>query len=206
LPTTTRHALRYPASTASPDVPTDMSNAMTDVDNALPYVASSTPGSPVSGLVWYNSTTGEVKIYDGSSFKNVSPPLWTAFTATWTASTTNPTIGNGAIVARYVQLGPKTVNIRIDVTIGSTTNGGSGTYSFALPTQAASDAEQFLGFRVSNGSTNFVGFGYIPLSSTTVRPFAVFSNGSAAAVQLANGLPGLSPGATLSFWGIYETV
>jgi len=181
-----------------------MGNAMTDVDNALPYVSSSTPASPVAGLTWYNPSTDLTQIYDGTTWQAVSVPLFGAFTPTWTASSVNPTLGNGTLNGRYFQLAPKAIFVRIDLAIGSTTSGGGGTYSFALPVAAASDFEQFIGFRVANAN-NFVGFGYIPVSSTTVRPFATYTNGSATASAVSGGAPALSAGSSMSFWGIYET-
>lgn len=30
------------------------------------------PSSPTVGLIWQNSTNGEIKIYDGTSFKDVT--------------------------------------------------------------------------------------------------------------------------------------
>jgi len=58
---------------------------------------------------------------------------WISYTPAWTASTTNPSIGNGVLKGRYKYLDSKTVAIRIHLKIGSTTNTGSGTWSFSLP-------------------------------------------------------------------------
>jgi hypothetical protein len=60
------------------------------------------------------------------------PDGWTAYTPVWTASSTNPTIGNGSITGAYAVFG-KTVHFRIHVVNGSTTNEGSGNYSLTLP-------------------------------------------------------------------------
>lgn len=57
---------------------------------------------------------------------------WQAFTPTWTAATTNPSIGNGTLVGRYVKIG-KTVICSISLTMGSTTTYGSGNWSLSLP-------------------------------------------------------------------------
>ena len=62
---------------------------------------------------------------------------WTAYTPTWTAATTNPTLGNGSIVGRYRQIG-KTVTFSVALTIGSTTNIGQGAYGFGLPVASRS--------------------------------------------------------------------
>ena len=55
----------------------------------------------------------------------------TAFTPTWTASTTNPAIGNGTISARWFKIG-NLIFFRIKVTAGSTTTFGTGSYTFTL--------------------------------------------------------------------------
>lgn len=64
---------------------------------------------------------------------------WTNYSGSlsWTASTTNPTIGNGTITARYVHVG-KLVIYSGDITMGSTTTFGSGTYFVSVPVAALS--------------------------------------------------------------------
>jgi hypothetical protein len=69
---------------------------------------------------------------------------WTAYTPAWTASTTNPTIGNGTIVGRWISAG-KMVLFKIQVTIGTTTTLGTGNYSITLPTAAHFRYETFSG-------------------------------------------------------------
>ena len=61
---------------------------------------------------------------------------WIDYTPTWTASTTNPVLGNGTITGRY-SLVNKTVTAQILVKAGSTTTFGSGAYFFSLPVTAA---------------------------------------------------------------------
>lgn len=73
------------------------------------------------------------------SLKAVGDP-WTAYTPVWTASTTNPTLGNGTLTGAYMQAG-KLVIWRLKLTFGSTTTVGSGTWSFTLPATAASTTE-----------------------------------------------------------------
>lgn len=59
--------------------------------------------------------------------------LWTPYTPTWTASPTNPVIGNGTISGRYVLLGPKTCLCRWTIVTGSSTTLGSGGYQVGHP-------------------------------------------------------------------------
>ena len=81
--------------------------------NTAPLVADSTTGT---GLRWDNDA-------------------WTAYTPVWTASTTNPVLGNGTIAGVYKQRG-KIVDFRFQMTTGSTTTYGSGSYFFSLPVNA----------------------------------------------------------------------
>lgn len=34
-------------------------------------ISATEPASPTVGLIWHNSTNGEIKIYDGTLFKDV---------------------------------------------------------------------------------------------------------------------------------------
>lgn len=68
------------------------------------------------------------------NLKAIGDP-WTAYTPTWTATTTNPDIGNGTIVGHYIQAG-NLVIFRAVITAGSTTTFGTGTYLISLPVTA----------------------------------------------------------------------
>ena len=65
------------------------------------------------------------------------PDAWTAYTPSWTAATTNPSLGNGSIEGRYISLGPMAW-VRGRVVAGSTTTYGSGEYRISLPTSLQS--------------------------------------------------------------------
>ena len=64
---------------------------------------------------------------------------WQSYTVSWTASTTNPAIGNGTLNGKYVQIG-KIVTCNILMVPGSNTTFGSGNWSFSLPKTVASNA------------------------------------------------------------------
>jgi len=55
-----------------------------------------------------------------------------SYTPTWTATTTNPTLGNGTLTGSYMQVG-NLIAFTISLAFGSTTSGGTGTWRFALP-------------------------------------------------------------------------
>jgi hypothetical protein len=66
---------------------------------------------------------------------------WTAFTPTWTNTTTNPVIGNGSIAGYYSQIG-RVVNFRVTIVCGSTTTYGTGTnYFFTYPVAASANIQ-----------------------------------------------------------------
>jgi hypothetical protein len=68
---------------------------------------------------------------------------WTSYTPTWTAVTTNPTIGNGSIQGRYM-LTTDWCYLWIGVKGGSTTSVGSGQYSLSLPVANVVGWESFV--------------------------------------------------------------
>lgn len=58
---------------------------------------------------------------------------WTTYTPTWSASTTNPSIGNGQATGRWRYTGPKTIDLHFVLSTGTTTTFGSGEWRFAIP-------------------------------------------------------------------------
>lgn len=110
---------------------------------------------------------------------------WTSFTPTWTGSGGNPAIGNGSLVGGYLQIG-KLLFVRINMTAGSTTTFGTGTWDFAIPNSltVANTYTQPLSafFWDSSASTWYSGNGFSgALSSTSV--ISVRSHGSTAGVS-----------------------
>lgn len=62
--------------------------------------------------------------------------IWVAYNVQWTASTSNPTIGNGIIEGKYALHGGL-CTVRANVSMGSTTTFGSGIWMLSLPFAAA---------------------------------------------------------------------
>lgn len=89
------------------------------------------PASPQQGMVIYETDTDLFKYWNGSAWEG--PGVWVAYTPSWTSSGTTPTLGNGTLTGSWTQI-DKTVHGRIKLTIGSTTNGGTGAWSFSVPT------------------------------------------------------------------------
>ena len=80
--------------------------------------------------------------------------VWQAFTPTWSAPTTNPSLGNGILDGRYVVFGTMCTLV-VGLVMGSTTTYGSGNWSFSLPKSA-----------VNTAGINFYGVAHIRDSGT----------------------------------------
>ncbi len=60
------------------------------------------------------------------------PGAWTAYIPVWTASATNPTVGNTVFNCAWARVG-KIVFVRIYIACGSTFAPGAGNYNFSVP-------------------------------------------------------------------------
>ena len=101
---------------------------------------------------------------------------WTSFTPTWLGSGSNPTIGNGILAGRYKALDSKTHLIEINISVGSTTTDGTGTYSIGnLPAATASSLSwQTLSGHYLDASTRwYVAFGEILAGTTTISTVGI---------------------------------
>ena len=72
---------------------------------------------------------------------------WQSYTPTWTAITTNPTIGDGQLYGYYYVIG-KICTMAIYLRFGSTTYPGVGNWEFALPVASKSS---WSGYVIGNG-------------------------------------------------------
>ena len=121
-----------------------------------------------------------------TSFQSLSNALaalndtWTTYTPAWTASTTNPAIGNGTITGRYQRVG-KTVSFWAYINCGSTTTYGSGNYRLTIP--------------VAPAWTHIGGLSGFFLRSTTSYPLgaAVQSSGAVTRLWFGSGAAEWSP-------------
>lgn len=89
-----------------------------------------------AGQVRYNTVSGGLEIWTGSAWQ--AQGVWTSFTPTWTAPT-NPTLGNGTLVTRWCRVG-RMITWMGTLTLGSTSNGGTGIWNMSLPVTPASGA------------------------------------------------------------------
>lgn len=66
------------------------------------------------------------------------------YTPAWTASSVNPSLGNGTISGVYYRVGPLVV-VNITLLMGSTTTFGTGGWRFSYPSGAASNTTVSIG-------------------------------------------------------------
>jgi hypothetical protein len=100
---------------------------------------------------------------------------WTPYTPTWTASTTNPVLGNGTLTGRYMKWG-RTVICEINLITGSTTTYGSGSYNWLLPAQAANAGVSVVGHAHVLGTDRWQGQIIISANATTCSAFFPISS------------------------------
>lgn len=87
-------------------------------------------------------------VHDGGTSKG---PV--EYVPIWSTTGTQPVLGNGTIYGRYARLG-RLVHLYIELTMGSTTTYGTGTFGFSLPVTAENR------FWILPGASLDVGVGY----------------------------------------------
>lgn len=134
--------IRYPNSTDQYQPHTDMQELATDVDGLL--VAQD---ARIDAL--------EVE------------PAWQSYTPVWSSTSTAPVLGNGTLTGAYQQHGSR-VDVRIALTLGSTSTPGSGTYRFSLPVGGKVNSLLLCMFKDSSaGTARYSGTAEITSTSAT---------------------------------------
>lgn len=142
-----------------------------------PLQAGRDIGTGVPGTITGGDTAAEgtAATLSRSDHDHAFPVAVSTYTPAWTAATGNPTIGNGTITGRYIQL-DKIVHVAINVVAGSTTTFGTGNYNLSLPVSAISGIRMTIGVYINDVGTQFyVGEGVIN-SGTTFETIAVGSS------------------------------
>lgn len=131
---------------------------------------------------------------------------WTTYTPTWTAATTNPTLGNGTLVGRWARVDGRTIVAHINLTIGSTTTLGSGAYSFALPVTSANAGASIIGnAQALQGATRYLGQNVISPNVLTTSPFFPTNSTTTTASQMTGTVPiTLASGNQVRITTVYE--
>lgn len=125
------------------------------VSGCFSCTSGTRPGTPYEGMLIRETDTRRVLVWNNtqSAWDVVTDPgAWTAYTPSWTAATTNPTLGNGTVVGRSRTIG-KTMELFIKLTWGSTTSAAStGSWRFTIP--AAVQADQLMSVYVDDNSAS----------------------------------------------------
>ncbi|MFF4489410.1 hypothetical protein ACFY0F_23425 [Streptomyces sp. NPDC001544] len=187
----------------SPSVSTAVRPVTVAPGGILP--TSSAPSSPYTGQYYDNGT--DLLRYNGSSWDTFikMPGAWTSYTPVWTGSTTNPSLGNGVLIGRYQKFG-RTVVAHINLTPGSTTTYGSGSYNWTLPFASANSGASLIGNAMLLGSDRWVGETNISPNATTLAAFFPISATNVRTDFMTSTRPeNLASGAQLRLTFTYES-
>ena len=98
---------------------------------------------------------------------NTIGAAWENWTPVWTASTTNPVIGNGTIGGSYTRIN-KLVIAEGVIIMGSTTTYGTGTYRISLPFGTAVATSGAQGYAtVFDASAGYIAYTGLATQSST---------------------------------------
>lgn len=127
---------------------------------------------------------------------------WTSYTPTLTATTTNPALGNGALIGYYSQQG-KTVHVSIDMAIGSTTTRGVGAWMWALPVPPVASRWQVMSaYMWAPGVAEYAGVARIA-GATRIERLQIST--STASQAVSHSTPASLPaGSRILMTGTYE--
>jgi hypothetical protein len=125
---------------------------------------------------------------------------WTAYTPALTATTTNPSIGNGSITGAYSQQG-KTVAFSIDLRVGSTTTRGVGRWYLSLPVPPVARLQAATVYLYVVGVGEYVGSAKIEGGIINNIQISTSTHAQALSHSLPATLPAGSP---LIITGTYE--
>ncbi|MEU3665741.1 hypothetical protein [Streptomyces virginiae] len=159
-----------------------------------------------TGQVRYNTVTGGLEVWTGAAWE--AQGIWASYTPTWTASTTNPTLGNGTLVSRWCRVG-RMINWMGTLTLGSTSNGGTGLWRMSVPVTAASGASmptwRGVFSYVKPGDNDYIGQCFLAPGGTVID-FIVKSGASGASTQnVSNTAPVAAASGSIITWSLtYE--
>lgn len=170
------------------------------------WPSATAPSSPYTGQYYDNGT--DLLRWNGSSWDTYFkvPGAWTAYTPSWTASTTNPSLGNGTLIGRYQKIG-RTVIFHVNLITGSTTSYGSGSYSFSLPPfTVANVGASFIGTAHLLGNDRWAGQIVLSPAAAAYAPFFPLSaTNTRVGGQTPTQPETFANGAQLRMTGIYES-
>jgi len=162
-------------------------------------VVGTTPGGELGGT-WGTPTVDIV---------HAGATVWTDYTPTLTAVTTNPTLGSSTLTGRYKKIDTNTgvFIINFQVTTGGAWNAGSGEWKFSLPSGWTGNSfrQHVSAHILDSGTTHFSATGEIAASGTVVWPILI--GDASGSKVLANAVPVTwATGDQVDIQGIIELV
>ena len=176
---TTTSAVPFLTSTRS-----DLVNSVSFTHTSANLVTSTAqlvlPSDPIANL--QTATKQYVDNVAAAATSAAAIGQWTSYTPTWTAVTTNPTLGNGSIVGAYRRIGDSS-EIEITISLGSTSTIGSGNYSISMPPGLTAKANAFPSTTTPLGSGGFnkgttALYALYPIVDTTNNVIQMLSTGN----------------------------
>lgn len=141
-----------------------------------------------------------------NSATNVNMGAWSTFVPTWTASITNPTLGNGSLTSRWCRIG-RMIFWNGQLTLGSTSNGGTGVWYLSVPVTPASNGVTMIGtgHYLQAGVNEFIGISEMHSSLTKLGIIVKTGTSSSSGEYVTNALPVGASSSTVLLWSImYE--
>lgn len=175
-----------------------------------PTITGNVPGNPRFTAGLEGGSTGQ---FDVDATGNVTQAgnmimgAWTTFVPTWTASSVNPTLGNGTLTSRWSRVG-RTIHWIGSLTAGTTTSGGTGFWSMSLPVTAATNSVTSIGPAdyVNVGDNEYVGLIEIQSGGTTGGFIVKTSTNSTSTANVSNSVPVATSQNTRLLWDVvYES-
>lgn len=148
----------YPELTDPPHGPDQIQALAEAVEAALTTIISSPTFGGNVGVNGNLAVVGSATVGSLNVGGQAWSGAWQTFSPNWTAASgTAPSIGNGTLTAKYLQLG-KTVVFNIVLVGGSSTQWGNGGFwQFALPVAAANGFAAAASYRDNSVPLNLVG-------------------------------------------------
>jgi hypothetical protein len=158
-------------------------------------------GSPLALLLDGGADSGLTQSSSGLKVIGSGPGI--AYTPTWTASVSAPSVGDGTLLGRFIRM-MNLCFLNIDLTIGASTGRGSGAWNFALPAgcDALSGVQQTIPLAITTPSGGGMSGHAILLGGTSTLNLYI---GGATSTKITNSNPSSLPaGSRLSITGFYE--
>lgn len=151
-----------------------------------------------AGMLGFDDTNDELQVGLGASVASARLGVWSTYSPSLTASTTNPTLGSSPTqTGRFCQIG-KLVVCQIYLAFGSSgAAAGSGTYRVSLPVSASASAT----FRTAMGSGKLV-----DASTGTRRTVVCRKNGLGDVELVLDGAAGIVTDAAPWVWANSDVI